>query len=223
MSTAKKREALSTREQILAAARTVLQHEGAAALSTRLVAQEAGVNLSLIHYHFDSREGLLLAVLERMDQELLDRQRRMYRGPAPSLADQWQQAIDFYREDLRSGYVRSLMELTGHGYSNPALASRLREVLKGWRELIRQVAAEALPRLGIDAMTPEEVAAAVVTYWYGMEMQHVLGVPEEEGHLFQTTQTLGRLLERLESEGGRRQQRPELAGKEDSDGNGNGP
>ncbi len=219
---AKKREALGTREQILAAARTVLQSEGAAALSTRLVAQEAGVSLSLIHYHFDSREGLLLAVLERMDEELLDRQRRMYGAPAPSLAVQWQQAIDFYREDLRSGYVRSLMELTGYGYSNPALAHRLRDVLKGWRDLIQQVASEALPRLGVEAVTPEEIAAVVVTYWYGMEMQHVLGVPEEDGHLFQTTQTLGRLLERLEASGGRRQQRPEVAGKEDSDGNGNG-
>ena len=222
MSMTKKREALGTREQILAAARSVLQREGAANLSTRLVAQEAGVNLSLIHYHFDSREGLLLAVLERMDEELLDRQRRMYGASAASLAVQWQQAIDFYREDLRSGYVRSLMELNGYGYSTPALASRLREVLKGWRDLIREVAAEALPRLGVDSMTPDEVAAAVVTYWYGMEMQHVLGVPEEEGHLFQTTQTLGRLLERLDAGNGRRQQQPEVGRKEDSDGNGNG-
>jgi AcrR family transcriptional regulator len=221
MSAVRKREATGTGDQILAAARKVLEREGAANLSTRLVAQEAGVNLSLIHYYFGSREGLLLAVLERMDQELLDRQRRMYSSPAPSLAAQLQQAIDFYRLDLGSGFVRCLMELIGSGYSNPTLARRLREVLRGWRDLIRQVAAEALPRLGIDSMTPDEVAAAIVTYWYGMEMQHILGVPEEEGHLFQTTRAFGRLLERLEPDGRRRQARPGVQARRKRDGNRN--
>jgi len=58
---------------------------------------EAQVNLSLIHYYFSSREGLLLALLERMDEELLERQRAMYGQPAVSLADKWRQAIEFYR------------------------------------------------------------------------------------------------------------------------------
>src|SRR5438874_13813198 len=67
-----------TGDQILAAARTVLHRDGVARLSTRAVAAEAGVNLSLIHYYFRSREGLLLALLERMDADLVARQRSMY-------------------------------------------------------------------------------------------------------------------------------------------------
>jgi len=149
----RQRDATATRERILTAARAVLRREGAAELSTRSVASEARVHLSLIHYHFESREGLLLAVLERINQELLDRQHAMYASEDVSLADKWRQATAFYRQDLKSGYVRSLMELAGQGFANPRLGAAVRELMKGWRDLLSEVAAEALPRLGTVSYT----------------------------------------------------------------------
>ena len=98
-----------TGDQILAAARTILHRDGVAQLSTRAVAAEAGVNLSLIHYYFRSREGLLLALLERMDADLVARQRSMYARQDITLAEKWAEAIAFYRDDLKSGYVRTLL------------------------------------------------------------------------------------------------------------------
>lgn len=188
----------------MSAARAVLRRDGAAQLSTRSVAAEAGVHLSLIHYHFETREGLLLAVLERINQELLRRQHAMYARPDLGLADKWRQATAFYREDLRSGYVRSLMELAGQGFANPRLGAAVRNLMKGWRDLLTEVASEAFPRLGLTDIEPAVVASAVVSYWYGMELQHLLGVPEEEGKLWRTVETLGRLIERLETAGRRR-------------------
>jgi len=208
----KRRDAAATRERILSAARVVLNRDGAAELSTRSVAAEAGVHLSLIHYYFESREGLLLAVLERINQELLDRQRVMFVSEALSLAEKWRQAIAFYRQDLTSGYVRSLMELAGQGFANPRLGSAVRELMRGWRDLLADVAAEALPRLGVTDIAPAEVATAIVTYWYGMELQHSLEITEDEGRLWQTAETLGRLIERLETGG--RQIRPAKPGQE---------
>ena len=208
----KRRDAAATRERILRSARVVLNRDGAAELSTRSVAAEAAVHLSLIHYYFESREGLLLAVLERMNQELLDRQRILYGSQDFSLAEKWRQAIDFYRQDLRSGYVRSLMELAGQGFANPRLGSAVRELMRGWRDLLTDVAAEALPRLGVTDVAPAEVASAIVTFWYGMELQHSLEITENEGRLWQTAETLGRLIERLETGG--RQIRPAKPGQE---------
>ncbi len=210
----KRRDAAATRERILRSARVVLNRDGAAELSTRSVAAEAAVHLSLIHYYFESREGLLLAVLERMNQELLDRQRILYGSQHFSLAEKWRQAIDFYRQDLRSGYVRSLMELAGQGFANPRLGSAVRELMRGWRDLLEQVAAEALPRLGVTDIAPAEVASAIVTFWYGMELQHSLEISEDEGKLWQTVETLGRLIGRLET--GRRQIRPAKSGQEET-------
>ena len=209
----RRRDAGATRERLLSSARAVLNRDGASGLSTRSVATEAGVHLSLIHYYFESREGLLLAVLERINQELLDRQRAMYGSEDLSLAEKWQQAIDFYRQDLASGYVRSLMELAGQGFANPRLGAAIRELMRGWRELLTEVAAEALPRLGVTDVAPAEVASAIVTYWYGMELQHSLGITEDEGNLWKTVEALGRLIERLETGG--RQIRPVKPGQEE--------
>ena len=43
---------------------TRLLADGYAGLSTRKVAEEAGVPLSQLHYHFGSKGGLILALLE---------------------------------------------------------------------------------------------------------------------------------------------------------------
>jgi AcrR family transcriptional regulator len=195
----RKRDSAATREDILTAARKVLNRDGSGRLSTHSVAAEAGVNQSLIHYHFQTREGLLLAVLEQMNAELLDRQRSLYSREDMSIAEKWQQAVDFYRVDLASGYVRTLLELAAHGYSNPAVAAQVRVLFNGWRVLLTEVATEALAELRVDAVEAQEVVAMVAAYWWGMETQHLLGISEQEGHLWATTDKIGRLLGELEA------------------------
>jgi AcrR family transcriptional regulator len=188
----------STKEQILGAARTVLQQHGGAGLSTRSVAEAAGVNLSLIHYHFRSLEGLLVAVLDAMNAELLNRQRRLYSRSDLSLSTKWRRAVEYYRADLKSGYVRVLLELAAEGYANPQIAHRVRTAIGGWRDLLTDTAAEALPRFGITAIEPRELATIVVSAWYGMELQQLLGVTEKEGRFSQTLDTIGHLIDQLE-------------------------
>ena len=69
-----------TRLKILDAARLMLVEHGAGGTSTRSVAEEAGVPLSLVHYHFGGKQGLLVAVLERENAELLRAPARALRG-----------------------------------------------------------------------------------------------------------------------------------------------
>jgi hypothetical protein len=76
---------------------------------------------------------------------------------------------------------------------------------------LTEVAAEALPRLGVTDIAPAEVASAIVT---GMEFQHSLQITEDEGKLWQTVETLGRLIGRLETGG--RQIRPAKPGQEET-------
>jgi len=188
----------STKDQILRAARHVVQRDGVGDLAIRAVAAEAGVNLALVHYHFHSRDGLLLAVLEDLNAELLSRQRGMYSRSDTSLADKWKQAVKYYRADLKSGYVRVLLELAAHGYTNAQMADRVRATMRGWQDLLHDVIAEALPRLGVDAIGADELTSILMSFWYGMEMRHLLDVPEAEGHLWRTLETIGKLLEQLE-------------------------
>src|SRR4029077_4737011 len=54
----------ATRKRIVEAARDVLLARGYGGTSTRAVADEAGVRVSLVHYHFGSKQRLMLDVLE---------------------------------------------------------------------------------------------------------------------------------------------------------------
>src|SRR5918995_1422306 len=97
----------TTRTLILDAARDVLRDHGYAATTTRAVAERAGVQLSLVHYHYRGKASLLLAVLDRENERLLERQQALYAGSEP-LAEKWRTACAYLQEDLRSGYVRIL-------------------------------------------------------------------------------------------------------------------
>jgi AcrR family transcriptional regulator len=54
-----------TKESILDAAEKLFSSQGFAGTSLRAIIKEAGVNSASIHYHFQSREGLIEAVLAR--------------------------------------------------------------------------------------------------------------------------------------------------------------
>ena len=66
----------ATRATILEAARECLLSRGYEGLSTRNVATLAGVPLSQLHYHFGSKQQLVLDLLEEENRRLLTRQAR---------------------------------------------------------------------------------------------------------------------------------------------------
>ena len=190
-----------TRERILGAARSCLLAEGYANLSTRAVAEAAGVPLSQIHYHFGSKQELILALLRAENERLLDRQRAMFAGPEP-LWVRWEAACDYLDEDLRSGYVRVLHELIAAGWSDPNLAAAVRLQLSGWYLLLADVARrESAAMGGLGPFTPEEVAALMGMPFLGAEISILLGITEEEQPTRSALRKVGLLLRRLQ-EGG---------------------
>jgi len=168
-----------TRASILAAARERLLAEGYANLSTRAVAEAAEVPLSQIHYHFGSKQQLILALLEAENARLLERQRTMYGGPEP-LWQQWERACDFLDEDIESGYVRVLMEMIAAGWSDEEVASRVREYVGGWLALLAEVAEREGHRLGgLGPFTPQEAATLMGLPFYGVETMILRGFSED--------------------------------------------
>jgi len=66
-----------TREQILDAAESLFSEKGFEGASMRQIMNDAGANLAAGHYHFGSKENLLLAVLERRIGPLNEERLRM--------------------------------------------------------------------------------------------------------------------------------------------------
>ena len=169
-----------TRLRILAAAKGVLLHVGYANLSTRGIAEAAGVPLSQIHYHFGTKQNLMLAVLDLENRTRLDRQAAMYEAGKP-LWEQWLQACDFFDEDLASGYVRVLMEMTAAGWSNPEIAEAVSAQVKGWFDLLANVAERAVEQFGsLSPFTSEELAALAGLPFLGAEAVILLGLDESK-------------------------------------------
>lgn len=192
------RATAETRASILAAARTRLLSDGYASLSTRAVAEVAGVPLSQIHYHFGSKQRLILALLEAENARLLARQRGMYAGPEP-LWRQWERACDFLEEDLASGYVRVLQEMIAAGWSDPEVAGAVRGYLLAWYRLLADVARKAVTRVGgLGPFSPDEVAALMGLPFMGAEAMILLGIPESELPTRSALRKLGEVIRTLE-------------------------
>jgi AcrR family transcriptional regulator len=164
-----------TAQTILGAARSQLLADGYAGLSTRKIATGAGVPLSQVHYHFGSKRGMVLALLEAENRRRLARQAAMYSQDSP-LWRRYEQACDFLEDDLESGFVRVLQEMIAAGWSTPEIAGAARSVLAGWYELLTEFATEAAERLGgLGPFAPAEVATLIGNAFIGSEALLLLG------------------------------------------------
>src|SRR3954447_13252304 len=114
-------------QAFLDAAERLLVREGAAGISTRRLAQEAGQNHGLVHYYFGSVDELLLQALERFTDRVLDRQMAMYEAPGPFL-EKWRAAVGFIEEDLAAGYPKVWAELEALTWHKPQMRERINGV-----------------------------------------------------------------------------------------------
>jgi AcrR family transcriptional regulator len=187
------------RSELLDATVACLVDAGYAQLSTRAVAERAGMPVSQIHYHFGGKDGLLLEVLDHQNRQLLDRQREMYGSEMP-LWKRWEQACDFFEEDLASGYVRILQELIAVSWSEPNVAELVRQQLAGWAELLTSVAEEAVSTLDIPLLRPRQVALLVGAAFLGAEELELLGFAAD-GEVTGALRAIGDLLRHAEEIG----------------------
>jgi len=187
-----------TATAILEAARRCLLAEGYAATSTRKVASEAGVPLSQVHYHFTSKSGLMLALLEAENERRLARQSAMYGRDAP-LWQRYEQACDFLEDDLESGYVRVLQEMIATGWSTPVIAEKVRSMQEGWFDLLTEVAGEAAERFGgLGPFTPRELATLIGIAFIGGEAELLLGFDRHRMPVRSALRRVGQLIRELE-------------------------
>lgn len=161
---------------LLEAAKAMLRRNGYASLSTRDVAAEAGVPLSQIHYHFGSKQGMMLALFEYLNAQLLDRQSAMFAESTVSLSARWDRACDYLDDDIASGYVHVLQELMAAGWSDPKVGNVIRTGVLAWYQLISDVIRNAEKDIGgLGPFTAEDVAALVSNAFMGAESLFLIG------------------------------------------------
>jgi AcrR family transcriptional regulator len=189
-----------TRTVVLEAAKKVLRQKGYAKLSTRDVAAAAGVPLSQIHYHFGSKQGMMLALFEYLNSQLLDRQNALFRDSALKLSEQWDRACDYLDEDIASGYVRVLQELMAASWGDGPVAKVVQAGIMGWMKLITDLARRAEREFGgLGPFTADEVAALVAHAFIGAESHYLLGLEKKGVPVRPALRRFGDLIRILET------------------------
>jgi hypothetical protein len=131
----------------------------------------------------------------------------MYRETA-SAGQKWQQACDFYDEDLKSGFVRLLMELMGASFNDEALRREFVPRLLAWQAVVESAVVEFIAESGLELpVSARAITSWISWFWTGMEASMTLGITEEQGHQREALQAVATLL-RLAQSGARRRPAP---------------
>jgi AcrR family transcriptional regulator len=185
-------------EALLSAAESLLVEVGHAGITVRKLAERAGVNHGLVHYYFGSMQDLLLRVVERFTDGLIERQRAMYAADVPFL-EKWRTAMSFLDEDADSGYQKVWFELQALGWNDAAVRERLQKVHQQWVDVLRPAFDAGLAELGVDrTLYPTDaVVSLVMTFNEGIMVERLAGIDTGHRHLLTM---IDAMLQRLGSE-----------------------
>jgi AcrR family transcriptional regulator len=165
-----------TEQALLDAAERLLIEAGAAGITTRRVAEEAGSNHGLVHYYFGSVEQLLVRVLERFTDRLIERQRELYAADEP-FVEKWRTAMGYLEEDRQ--YQKIWFELQALAWNRPELRERVAHVRAEWHDVLAEAFEPLRRELGIE-LPLEALVTLVYTFNVGMILDRLSGI--ETGH-----------------------------------------
>jgi AcrR family transcriptional regulator len=159
-----------TRGALLTAAYELIAEKGLGGLRTRDVVERAGVNISMLHYYFGSKEGLLVAVAKHA--------REQFTGPSgerplETLGEHLAAARRSFADDPRLTVV--LHELSLQAQRDAGIREALAEIHRGWNEVVARIVRheQALGRRSPE-LDPLRAAQVVTSFIIGAMLQ--LGV-----------------------------------------------
>jgi AcrR family transcriptional regulator len=167
----------SAEDTLLDAAERRLVEVGYSGITTRRLAEEAGVNHGLVHYYFGSIENVLARTLERFTERLVARQRELYAADVPFI-EKWRTAMRYLTSDDAT-YEKIWLELQALAMNSPELRDRIAHVNDEWRAVLTEAFEPAREEFGID-MPIEALVSLVLTFNLGIMLERSTGI--ETGH-----------------------------------------
>lgn len=160
------------RSQIIAAATSVLSRQGYTDTSLKEIAREAGVAPGLLHYYFDSKEELLLEVVQLLERELKESWQSAVRGIEDPL-ERIVAALDAAeaRCTAQPEFWRLLFDLYMLGLSKEPIHRRCQELWSGFIDDVEAEVRQVLGRLpAYSIVPPRDLAGAVAAAIDGISL-----------------------------------------------------
>lgn len=187
MARAREKQPISEQRQqvtakLMDAAERLLYDVGYAGVTTRAVAEEAGLKHGLVHYYFGSMDELLTQTLERFVDQLAEALEALYEDPSLSFADKWRLGSQFWVDEPASRFPKILLELLAMGWNMRSLQPRLTQVHARFRAIFERQFGQALRDYGLDEteFPLKVIVAAVTSFQLGLIVEGLSDV--HEGH-----------------------------------------
>ena len=150
--------------RIVEAAATAMGRQGYAATSMKDIAQEAGVAQGLIHYYFDSKEALLLAVMQGMCGQMLEECRvRFGASTGDPMSRSWS-ALEAARDHCTQHpeMLRLMFEMVTVSLNNPTMRAQLEAMYAEIQATTAAMVLELNTQLPVPMPVPAEDFANVI-------------------------------------------------------------
>ncbi|GAB3008799.1 TetR/AcrR family transcriptional regulator [Mycobacterium bourgelatii] len=176
---------------LLDAAEQLMIEEGYAAVTSRRLANKAGLKPQLVHYYFRTMEELFVAVVRRRAEEGLQVQAKLLQSPQPLWA--------IWRYGTDPGFTRISMEFMALANHRKEMRAELAHYAERIREEERKAVAAALERYGVDREDMPPVVCAVLMSSLSRMLVLEQSVGMSAGHA-ETRELVESYLRRLEGE-----------------------
>jgi AcrR family transcriptional regulator len=176
---------------LLDAAEQLMVEEGYAAVTSRRLANKAGLKPQLVHYYFRTMEELFVAVFRRRAEEGLQVQAQALQSPQPLWA--------IWRFGTDPDFTRISMEFMALANHRKEMRAEIAYYAERFREEERRVVTAALQRYGVDGNDVPPVVWAVLMTSLSRMLVLEQAVGMSAGHA-ETRELVESYLRRLEGE-----------------------
>jgi AcrR family transcriptional regulator len=147
-------ETSPTRAALLDAAADLMLEEGYAAVTSRRLAEKAGLKAPLVHYYFRTMDDLFIALFRRLSERGLERQAKALASDQP-LWSLW----EFVKDDPNTALTMELLALANH---RKALRAEIATSGERFRGLQLEVVSRVLQDQNVDPATYPPIAVIVL-------------------------------------------------------------
>ncbi|HEX9123389.1 MAG TPA: TetR/AcrR family transcriptional regulator [Actinomycetota bacterium] len=151
--------AAETRQRILEAARRVLAEEGSDGFTTRRVAELARISHGMVHYHFQDKRDLVLALIVHARRDWVEPLEELVDGPG-SAEQRMRAVISWMAEPQTSDVMRVHQTLFVFALGDGLVRERLATEFARWRAPFAKLFAELADELGLEALDARSVGEA---------------------------------------------------------------
>jgi AcrR family transcriptional regulator len=161
------------RRELVLAAYQLIAESGLEELRTRDIAAKVGINISTLHYYFETKEELIAAVVDHMTE--LFRTLRAPLAPGATAREELRHAFvtQAYRRRVEPWLELVVQEMMLRARRDEKVRARLELMLLGWNGYVETVIARGIKEGDFASDLDPKVAAAIVTsYSMGSNLQH---------------------------------------------------